>query len=56
MQIIAGVWEIWGVKQESGHLRCHNVVALSCTDILTLQVLQGTALIIIGYDMYCMHL
>jgi len=22
MQIFAGVWEIWGVKQESGCLRC----------------------------------
>jgi len=22
MQIFAGVWEIWGVKQESGRLRC----------------------------------
>jgi len=22
MQIIAGVREIWGIKQESGHLRC----------------------------------
>ena len=30
MQIFAGVREIWGVKQESGHLRCmislHNAV------------------------------
>jgi len=22
MQIFTGVWEIWGVKQESGRLRC----------------------------------